>query len=98
MAIKTEWNREYLCGCIEKATELLTNAGADGPALELLRNAAEHLECRDKYSCKAYRASLAKAIAELRRERKTEEEHQSLGALGSRNGRDSAASDSRMQA
>lgn len=69
MAGKTEWNAKYLRGCIEKATALLTDAGADDPALELLRNAAKHLECRDKCSCKAYRASLAKAIAELRRER-----------------------------
>jgi hypothetical protein len=68
----TQWNPKYLLDCVQMCVGLLKKCGATGPALDLIREAAEHLDCVEKYDCKFYRSQLKQREAKLRRVQKVQ--------------------------
>jgi hypothetical protein len=66
---QVRWNPKYLSECVQMCIGLLKGGGATSPALELIEEAAEHLECVEKYDCKFYRSQLKRGEASLRRVR-----------------------------
>jgi hypothetical protein len=62
-----QWNPNHLSGCVQKCVSLLKQHGATGLALELIEEAAEHLDCVEKHDCKVYRSELKRGEARLRR-------------------------------
>lgn len=60
------WNPKYLSGCVEHALGLLQAAGQP---VDLLHDAARHLECTEKFECRFYRRELDQKAATLRRTR-----------------------------
>ena len=66
MSHSKQWNSIYLSGCVQQAIGLLNTSGV---ATDLLKDAAEHLDCTEKYDCRFYRLQLKRKVAQLRRER-----------------------------
>jgi hypothetical protein len=67
MKVTKRWNPKYLLGCVRLTLELL---GTGGPAVDLLREAVEHLVCVEKYDCRYYRSQLKRGVSRLRRSRR----------------------------
>src|ERR1700674_4696552 len=67
---KVRWNPKYLSNCVQVCVGLLKNGGATSPALDLIEEAAKHLECVEKHDCKFHRSQMKRRETRLRRVRR----------------------------